>query len=98
MQGTLRFTSGLPQAQSLQRVGLLLEEVASTQQAQGKYAASLALRLLSLQVRPLAKDCCFGYTYCGWHHHACLADNAHCCNSGALTLGLMRLGHTWVGD
>jgi len=50
LQGMLRFTSGLPQAESLQRVGLLLEDVASMQQNQGKYAESLALRLLSLQV------------------------------------------------
>lgn len=48
--GTLRFTSGLPQAESLQRVGMLLEDVASMHQIQGKYADSLALRLMSLQV------------------------------------------------
>ena len=50
VQGALKFTSGLPQPEALRRVGLLLEDVASQSEGQGKYADSLALRLLSLQV------------------------------------------------
>ncbi len=49
-QGVLKFTSGLPQAEALRRVGLLLEDMAFKQEGQGKCAEALAIRLLTLQV------------------------------------------------
>ena len=49
-QGVLKFTSGLSQGEALRRVGFLLEDIASRQEGQGKYAEALALRLLTLQV------------------------------------------------